>query len=212
MNTALLLRMKAKPGQHDTLRNLVVETTQRASQHEPGITWFTLRFRRSELAIFAAFVDDTTRNAQATSVGMDLLERAEPRLSHRPTITTLEVLASKTPEHPTTSAPSTKAMLLQFDAKADHGQQVGDFLRDARRFALNEPDTTAWYAIREGDNYGIFDVFPNTRGRLKHFAGHIPRELLKQGHALLGSIPSLELPDVLASHITAPVPRSILTA
>ncbi|MFC3110298.1 hypothetical protein ACFQAT_22095 [Undibacterium arcticum] len=44
----------------------------------------------------------------------------------------------------------------------------------------------------------IFDVFPDNGGRFAHLAGHGPRELAKHALSLLGSMPDLEILNVLA--------------
>jgi hypothetical protein len=63
---------------------------------------------------------------------------------------------------------------------------------------MEEPETTAWFAIRTEDNkYGIFDVFPDHGGRFKHLTGHVPRELAKHALSLLGSVPDTDLLDVV---------------
>ncbi len=67
---------------------------------------------------------------------------------------------------------------------------------------MEEPDTTAWFAIHTDDNkYGIFDVFPDHAGRAKHLVGHVPRELAKHALSLIGSLPDPDLLDVLAENL-----------
>jgi hypothetical protein len=69
-----------------------------------------------------------------------------------------------------------------------------------------EPETTAWLAIRTDDGkYGIFDVFPDNGGRFKHLIGHVPRELAKNALSLLGSVPDMEMLNVLAEKLSGGV-------
>ena len=76
------------------------------------------------------------------------------------------------------------------------------FLRSAKAFVDEEPQTTAWFAIRLADgHYGIFDVFPDHGGRFAHLTGHVARELAKHALTLLGSLPDPELPNVIASKL-----------
>ena len=122
-------------------------------------------------------------------------------LSQPPKIQKLDVLAYKLPQAALTE-PNTKGLVLTFEAKKGHEQQVEQFLRDARALVLEEPDTTAWFAIHtDDDKYGIFDVFPDHGGRLKHLTGHVPRELAKHALSLLGSLPDPDLLDVLAENL-----------
>ena len=69
---------------------------------------------------------------------------------------------------------------------------------------MDEPKTTAWFAIRTEDGeYGIFDVFPDNGGRFAHLAGHVPRELAKHALTLLGSMPEMEMLSVEAEKLAA---------
>lgn len=67
---------------------------------------------------------------------------------------------------------------------------------------MEEPATTAWFGIHlENGEYGIFDVFPDNNGRLKHLIGHVPREIAKHSLTILGSVPETEFPGVLAEKL-----------
>ena len=64
------------------------------------------------------------------------------------------------------------ALYCQLEAKPGMEQEVATFLTGARRMVDDEPDTTAWFAIRMGPRtFAIFDVFDNERGRDAHLAG-----------------------------------------
>jgi len=96
----------------------------------------------------------------------------------------------------------TRGLLLTFKAKSGHEAEVEQFLRSAKAFVDEEPQTTAWFAIRLADgHYGIFDVFPDHGGRFAHLTGHVARELAKHALTLLGSLPDPELPNVIASKL-----------
>ena len=61
------------------------------------------------------------------------------------------------------------ALYCQLEAKPGMEQEVATFLTGARRMVDDEPDTTAWFAIRMGPrSFGIFDVFDSERGRDAH--------------------------------------------
>lgn len=92
--------------------------------------------------------------------------------------------------------------MLTFKAKSGHEQEVEEFLREAKSLVKDEPKTTAWFAIRLDDgNYGIFDVFPDNGGRFAHLTGRVPRELTKHALSLLGSMPDMDMLNVVAEKI-----------
>jgi hypothetical protein len=65
-----------------------------------------------------------------------------------------------------------------------------------------EPGTIAWFALSFGNGeYGIFDVFPDNGARFAHLTGQVPRELAKHATTLLGSLPDLDLLEVLATKL-----------
>jgi len=172
-------------------------------RQEPATTaWFAIRFGRSEYGIFDVFPDDSGRDAHLSgAVAKALMEQAETLLAQPPRIQKLDVLAHKLPET-APDQPNTKGLLLTFEAKEGHQQQVEQFLRDARPLVVDEPETVAWFAILTDDNqYGIFDVFPDHGGRFKHLTGHVPRELAKHALSLLGSVPDPDLLNVLAEKL-----------
>ena len=98
--------------------------------------------------------------------------------------------------------PDTKGLLVTFKAKAGHEIEVEQFLREAKPRVMEEPNTTAWFAIRtEEGEYGIFDVFPDNGARFIHLMGHVPRELARHSMAMLGSVPELHLVSVQAEKL-----------
>jgi hypothetical protein len=66
---------------------------------------------------------------------------------------------------------------------------------------LEEPATTAWFAIQLGPStYGIFDVFPDDGGRDAHLTGKVAAALMENAGELYGQ-PTLEKLDVLAAKL-----------
>jgi quinol monooxygenase YgiN len=194
VSKGLLVRLEVKPGQDTEAENFLL-SARRLVQQEPGTTaWFALRFGRSEYGIFDVFPDEAAREAHlGGDIARALLQKADTLFSGPPRVQQLDVLAYKLPPAPS-DHPDTKAMLTTFKAKAGHEAQVEQLLQDTRPLVLAEPDTTAWFAIRLGNgDYGIFDTFPNKNGRFRHLIGEAPRELAKQALALLGSVPDLEM-------------------
>lgn len=130
-------------------------------------------------------------------VATALAQRTDELFVSPPEIIRLDVLAHKLPGTPTDLV--TKDLLLSFAAKAGHGADVEQFLRDARPMVEEEDKTTAWFAIDLGDGrYGIFDVFPDNGGRFAHLTGRVPRELAKRALSLLGSFPDMDMLNVVA--------------
>jgi quinol monooxygenase YgiN len=197
----LLVRLEVKSGLDEQVENFLTSALPLVQQETATTAWFAIRFGRSEYGIFDVFPDDAGRDAHLSgAVAKALMENAETLLSEPPKIQKLDVLAYKLPEAPL-AEPNTKGLVLTFEAKEGHQQQVEQFLRDARALVLEEPKTTAWFAIHTDDNkYGIFDVFPDHGGRVKHLTGHVPRELAKHALSLLGSLPDPDLLDVLAEN------------
>lgn len=198
----LLVRLEVKPGIDEQVEKFLISALPLVQQEPATIAWFAIRFGRSEYGIFDVFPDDAGRDAHLSgAVAKALMEQAATLLTEPPKIQKIDVLAYKLPETPL-SEPNTKGLVLTFEAKEGHQQQVEQFLRDARPLVLEEPDTTAWFAIRTDDNkHGIFDVFPDHGGRFKHLIGHVPRELAKHALSLLGSLPDPDFFDVLAEDL-----------
>ena len=52
------------------------------------------------------------------------------------------------------------ALYVQLEAKPGMEQEVASFLSSARSMVDDEPETTAWFAIRMGNStFGIFDAW-----------------------------------------------------
>jgi len=202
VSKGLLVRLDAKWGKGDELEEFLQSALPLVRQEQATTAWFALRFGRSDYGIFDVFADDAGRDAHLNGpVAKALMERADELLSEPPSIQKLDVLAFKLPAGPPAEV-DTKGLVLTFEAKEGHVQEVEQFLRDAKHFVDDEPDTTAWFAIRlESGEYGIFDVFPNHLGRFKHLTGHVARELAKHALTLLGSLPDPDLPNVIAEKV-----------
>lgn len=112
----------------------------------------------------------------------------------------IDILATKLP----TRARRRRAQGAADDVppKAGHESDVEQFLRGGREIVEEEDGTLAWFALKfEDGRYGIFDVFPDTKSRLAHLAGRVPREVAKHAASLLGSVPDMDKCDVLAAKL-----------
>jgi quinol monooxygenase YgiN len=205
VNLGLLVRLEAKQGKDHDVEEFLKSALPMVRQEPLTTAWFAIRFGRSEYGIFDVFPDEVSREAHlAGAVAMALRELADTLFARPPKIEKVRVLADKLPA--TTPAESdTKGLLLTFKAKSGHELEVEEFLRDAKSFVLQEPKTTAWFAIQlEDGDYGIFDAFPDNGGRFSNLTGHIPRELAKHSLSWLGSVPDMDMVNVLAEHFAGP--------
>ena len=95
----------------------------------------------------------------------------------------------------------TTGLLVRIEANPGREADVETFLNGGLKLVLEEPATTAWFAIRLGPStYGIFDVFPDDDGRDAHLNGQVAAALMENAGDLYGQ-PTLEKLDVLASKL-----------
>ena len=94
------------------------------------------------------------------------------------------------------------ALLVRLTAKPGKEQELAAFLEAGLALARQEPETTAWFALRLGPStYGIFDAFPSDAGRKAHLAGPIAAALMAKAPELLAEPPQIEQVDVLAAKL-----------
>jgi quinol monooxygenase YgiN len=201
VNVGLLVRLEAKREQRDATAEFLTSALPLVQQESGTTAWFALRFNRSDFGIFDAFPSDAERDVHLNgAVAKALFAKADALLDEPPSVQKVTVLAAKLPF----GAPGevTKAIKLTFRAKAGHEAAVEQFLIDAKPLVEAEPGTIAWFALSFGNGeYGIFDVFPDNGARFAHLTGHVPRELAKHATTLLGSLPDLDMVDVLATKL-----------
>jgi quinol monooxygenase YgiN len=94
------------------------------------------------------------------------------------------------------------ALYVQLEAKPGKEQEVADFLASARSMVDEEPDTTAWFAIKMGPRtFGIFDAFTTERGRETHLQGKVAKQLMAKAPQLFTNQPEIQRMDVLADKL-----------
>ena len=188
MSDGLMIRVEAERADE---RRLERELAAAVAAGTPTTASYAMRFGPGDFGTFAAEQSDDP----LTDV---VLDRIKPLLSAPAEEEPVRVLASK-PLRPR-SAVVTKGLLLTFAAKYDHEAEVEELLVQAQPMAEEEPGTTAWYALQMANgDYGIFDVFPDRWARLRHLTGGIPRQLVRRGLGLMGSVPQTHLFDVVAA-------------
>jgi len=95
----------------------------------------------------------------------------------------------------------TKGLLVRIEANPGREGDVEAFLNSGLELVLEEPATTAWFAIQLGPStYGIVDVFPDDDGRDAHLNGKVAAALMQNVGELYGQ-PTLEKLDVLAAKL-----------
>ena len=96
----------------------------------------------------------------------------------------------------------TVGLLVTLEARPGREADVQRFLEGGLALVNDEPETTAWFAIRMGPTtYGIFDVFPSDAGRQAHLQGRVAEALMAQAADLFASPPDIQPIDVLAAKL-----------
>ena len=94
----------------------------------------------------------------------------------------------------------TKGLLLRIEANPGREADVEAFLNGGLELVLEEPATTAWFAIKLGPStYGILRR-PDDDGRDAHLNGKVAAALMENAGELYGQ-PTLEKLDVLAAKL-----------
>jgi quinol monooxygenase YgiN len=98
----------------------------------------------------------------------------------------------------------TKGLWVPLEAKPGREDDVARFLEGGSSLVEEEPDTTAWFAVKLGNSqFAIFDVFPDDSGRQAHLSGRVAEALLAQADELLARPPDIQQVDVIASKLPA---------
>jgi quinol monooxygenase YgiN len=94
------------------------------------------------------------------------------------------------------------ALYVQLEAKPGKEQEVATFLSSARTMINDEPDTTAWFALKMGPRtFGIFDAFANERGREAHLQGKVASQIMSRAPQLFAKTPEMQRVEVLADKL-----------
>jgi quinol monooxygenase YgiN len=102
----------------------------------------------------------------------------------------------------TTATRAAVAIYVRLEAKSGQERAVADFLRSALPLVERESGTTTWYAIQMGPStFGIFDTFPDERGREAHLAGQVASALMAKAGDLFASPPAIQKLDILAAKL-----------
>jgi len=96
----------------------------------------------------------------------------------------------------------TVALYVRLEAKPGKEAEVESFLNSGLALVQEEPETTAWFAIRMGPStFGIFDAFANESGRQAHLEGKVAAALMEKASDLLAQPPDIKKVQVLAAKL-----------
>jgi len=96
----------------------------------------------------------------------------------------------------------TVGLWVPLEAKPGKEQEVADFLEGGRALADQEPETTAWFAVRLGpSSFAVFDVFPDDSGRQAHLSGKVAEALMARADDLFATPPEIKQVDVIAAKL-----------
>jgi len=91
-------------------------------------------------------------------------------------------------------------LLVMLEARSGKEADAEAFLKLAQALALNEKETSKWYAFKIGPRkFGIFDTFANEAGRNAHLTGEIAKALGARASELFSASPEVEKVEILAS-------------
>ena len=96
----------------------------------------------------------------------------------------------------------TVGLQTRLEAKPGKEKELEDFLRTQLSFALGEPATTAWLAIKlDAKTFVIYDFFADEAGRQASLDGEITKVLIEDAAHFLASSPVIEKLTVLAAKL-----------
>ena len=99
---------------------------------------------------------------------------------------------------------TTRALYVRLESKPGREQEIEAFLKDARSWALDEPETVVWFAIRiRTSTFAIFDAFDDTSGRDAHLRGKIAAALKERASDLFANQPEIIEVEVIADKLPA---------
>ncbi len=144
----LLVRLESRDETTSELEAFLKSALPMAREEAATTAWFAVHFGGKQYGVFDVFPDDAGRQAHLDGpIAKALMTQGVALLAKPPEIQRLDVIASKLPSTPVVLA-DTKAVLLTFEPKAEHEDRLYSFLRDAKPWVEEEPDTTAWFALR----------------------------------------------------------------
>jgi hypothetical protein len=111
--------------------------------------------------------------------------------------------ASEMIEHTANVGPKvTKGLFVRLEAKPGREADLEASLKSGLAAVLEEPDTTAWLAIRLGPtSFAVVDAFPDDAGRQFHLDAGKSRVTNAAYMEMLAGPPSFTHTDIVASKL-----------
>jgi quinol monooxygenase YgiN len=96
----------------------------------------------------------------------------------------------------------TVGLWVPLKAKPGRENDIASFLEAGRALVDEEPETTAWFAVRLGPSeFAIFDVFADDAGRQAHLRGRVAEALMAQAPELFAEPPEINEVEVIAAKL-----------
>jgi quinol monooxygenase YgiN len=96
----------------------------------------------------------------------------------------------------------TVGLLVMLEAQPGKQDELASFLAGALPLVQEEPQTTAWFAVRLGPaRFAIFDAFPDDAGRDAHLSGQVAAALMEHAPDLLAQAPEIQKLDIVAEKL-----------
>jgi quinol monooxygenase YgiN len=94
------------------------------------------------------------------------------------------------------------SLYVELKAKPGKEAEVAAFLASAQSLVSDEPQTTAWFAVRfDESTFAIFDAFEDESGREAHLSGQVAAILMARAAELLAAEPKIHKASVLADKL-----------
>jgi quinol monooxygenase YgiN len=199
-------RWVVRPGKDAQAGDLLRDALPLVMLESGTLAWFPLRFNASEFGVFACFPDLASLLSHLDGPAHRILQDKAPLvIDGEPQVNELDVLAEKLPAH-WSYGPITQGLLLDLKVKPDQDLRVRELLSAGLEEVQREAGTSAWFALRiNPERYASFAVFADKRARYAHLTGTLETDLARHALSLLGGLPKLEMPRVLAAKLLSPI-------
>lgn len=211
-NIGAVILFQSVPDQEAPLSNFLKKGAQLVEQSEPGtLQWFAAA-EKSNFMIIDFFANKSGLEAHFNGPTAKALRDNSPQLVKKgweqgilPNVQDFEVLQSMIRKE--TIPVGAVATLITFNAKESQEENLKQFLIDGADIVeKTEPKTLQWYAIRFSQSqFGIFDVFSDSKARDFHFSGKVAKALnqkakdLVQGGWEKGVVENIQNFDVISN-------------
>lgn len=194
LSVGVLASFEAKTGNEAKVERFLEEGLATVRQHQASTIWFAFRLGLTSFGAFAAFASEEEREALLSVGGPVAAQTSSELFAHPPRFQKVDILAAKLP---CGESKVPVGSLVRFEARSGKEPDFEHFLKEALVAIHQAPGTTAWFAFLLGaSTYGVFDAFPDEKGRVAHFLAGAERA--RKATGLLEVPPLVEKVDILA--------------